>query len=77
MSQTRKSAIPETGPRGGRTTVTKSGMVRKAVYLHHEEWEQLRRQAFEENRPTSEIFRDALRAYLAAARASERKRRRA
>jgi len=49
------------GPRGGETTVTKSGMVRKTLWLHAEEAEALRLRAFEERRPESEIVREALR----------------
>jgi len=39
-------------------------MIRKAVYLHPDEAEALRRRAFEERRPASEIIRELLRQYL-------------
>ena len=52
------------GPRGGETTVTKSGMVRKTMWLHGEEAEALRLRSFEERRAESEIVRVALRQYL-------------
>jgi hypothetical protein len=52
------------GPRGGETTVTKSGMVRKTLWLHGEEAEALRLRAFKERRPESEMVREALRAFL-------------
>jgi hypothetical protein len=52
------------GPRGGETTVTKSGMVRKTIWLHGEEAEVLRNQAFKDRRTESEIIREALRAFL-------------
>jgi len=52
------------GPRGGRHTVTKTGLVRKTFNLHRDEWEALRRRAFEEERPASEIVREMLRKYL-------------
>lgn len=35
------------GPRGGKTTVTKSGLIRTVVYLHPDERDALRRAAFE------------------------------
>lgn len=52
------------GPRGGKTTVTDSGMVRKTIWLHEDEAEGLRRRAFEERRGESEIMREALRRFL-------------
>jgi hypothetical protein len=54
----------QTGPRGGETTVSKSGMVRKTLWLHGDEAEALRLRAFNDRRPESEIVREALRAYL-------------
>ena len=56
--------VPKTGPRGGTTTISKTGMMRKAVNLHHEDWERLRKRAFEERRPASELVREALRRYF-------------
>lgn len=53
-----------TGPRGGTTTVTDSGMVRKTVWLHADEAEELRKRAFEERKGESEIVREALRRLL-------------
>ncbi len=63
-----KKRLPEAGPRGGKTTISKSGMVRKAIYLHHDEWEQLRRRSYEENRPASDIVRESLRLYFSQRR---------
>ena len=60
----KKSRPPTEGPRGGKTTVTKAGLIRSVVYLHPDEREALRRAAFEEDRPASEIMREALRAHL-------------
>lgn len=43
----RKSAPKQPqGPRGGVTTVTKSGMVRKTLWLHEDEAEALRERAY-------------------------------
>jgi predicted DNA-binding protein len=39
-------------------------MMRKAINLHHEEWETLRRLSYEENRAASDIVREALRLYF-------------
>lgn len=52
------------GPRGGATTVSKSGMVRKNLWLHGDEAEALRAQAYHERLPESAIVRSALRMYL-------------
>jgi len=60
----RPNTAKPVGPRGGETTVTKSGMVRKTIWLHSEEAETLRLRAFEERRAESEIVRAALRLYL-------------
>ena len=54
----------QTGPRGGITTITKSGMVRKTMWFNPDEAEALRRRAFEERRPESELVREALRRFL-------------
>ncbi len=59
-----KPTKPQTGPRGGETTVSKSGMVRKTLWVHGDEAEALRQRAFKERRAESEIVREALRAYL-------------
>lgn len=60
----KRTQTPTEGPRGGKTTVTKSGLIRAVVYLHPDEREALRRAAFEEDRPASEIMREALRQHL-------------
>lgn len=60
----KSSKKPTEGPRGGKTTVTKSGLIRTVVYLHPDERDALRRAAFEEDRPASEIMREALRRHL-------------
>jgi hypothetical protein len=52
------------GPRGGKTTVTDSGLVRKTIYFHADEAEALRVKAFENRRSESEIVRDAVRRFL-------------
>jgi hypothetical protein len=52
------------GPRGGETTVSKSGMVRKTVWLHADEAEALRERAFRERRSEAEILREGLRRVL-------------
>lgn len=43
--------------------ITSSG-VRKNLWLHRDEAEALRRAAFEQRRPESEIIREALRRFL-------------
>lgn len=53
-----------TGPRGGKTTITETGLVRKTIWLHTDEAEALRRRAFDDRRSESEIVREALRLLL-------------
>jgi hypothetical protein len=57
-------AKENTGPRGGKTTVTKTGLVRKTFWLHRDEEKALRLRAFEDQRSESEIVREALRQIL-------------
>jgi len=52
------------GPRGGTTTLTKSGMVRKNFWLPVDEAEELRLKAFQERRSEADIIRAALRDVL-------------
>lgn len=70
MNRRKTAKPPEIGPRGGKTTISKSGMMRKAINLHHDEWEKLRWLSYQENRPASDIVREALRMYF---RATEKK----
>jgi len=60
----KKTGRSPEGPRGGRTTVSASGMVRKTLWLHSDEAEALRELAYKERRPESEIMREALRRFL-------------
>jgi hypothetical protein len=60
----KKTLPPQTGPRGGETTVTKSGMIRKTLWIHHDEAEALRERAYRERRAESDIMREALRQLL-------------
>lgn len=52
------------GPRGGTTTVTESGMVKKNLWIPREEAELLREKAFHERRSEADIIREGLRAVL-------------
>ena len=61
MGTTRR---PFEGPRGGKTTVTKSGLVRTVVYLHPDERKALKMAAAERDVSGSDIMREALRAHL-------------
>jgi hypothetical protein len=51
----------EQGPRGGKTTVTPGGLLKKTVYLDPEEWAALKKKSYEEDRPVSEILRQLIR----------------
>jgi len=57
-------ATKRLGPRGGLTTVNKSGMVRKTIWLNGDEAETLRERAYHDRRGESEIVREALRKFL-------------
>lgn len=50
-----------TGPRGGKTTLTPGGLLKKTVYLDQEEWEALRKKSYEEQRPISDLIRSLIR----------------
>lgn len=55
----------KTGPRGGRTTVSKSGLlVRKAFLIGWEENDALRRASFETGLAEADLVRRALRTYF-------------
>ena len=53
------------GPRGGESTISKTGMIRITLWLHADEAEALRVKAFKERRTQAEILRDGLRRVLA------------
>ncbi len=48
------------GPRGGVTTRTRGGMVKKNLWLPEEMAETLRQKAFDERRSEADIIREAL-----------------
>ncbi|MGH7339232.1 MAG: hypothetical protein ACREKH_01950 [Candidatus Rokuibacteriota bacterium] len=52
------------GPRGGTTTISESGMIRKNLWLSAELCEALRHKAFEERRTEADIIKEALRRML-------------
>jgi metal-responsive CopG/Arc/MetJ family transcriptional regulator len=52
------------GPKGGETTKTPGGLQRVAVLLTEEQYEALRRLAYERQASQSEIVREALDDYL-------------
>ena len=59
-----------TRPKAGTTTTeTPGGFLRKQIYLQREEWNALRKLAFEEERSHSDIVREALRKFLGLSKA--------
>jgi hypothetical protein len=62
------------GPRGGTTTVTRSGMVKKNLWIPREEAEALRHKAFAERRSEAEIIREGLSLMLSPRRRPRRAR---
>lgn len=51
---------PETGPRGGTTTVTSSGLVKKNLWIPARDAERLRRVAYELRTSEADIVRQGL-----------------
>lgn len=49
------------GPKGGKTTFTPGGLLKKTIYLDSQEWEALRKKSYGENRPISELIRELIR----------------
>lgn len=64
MDDEREDGGPVLGPRGGTTTVTESGMVKKNLWVPAALAEELRQRAFAERRAEAEIVREALRRHL-------------
>jgi len=54
------AAKSRTGPRGGTTTLTDSGMVKKNLWIPWEVAEGLRQKAFDERRSEADIIREGL-----------------
>ncbi len=52
------------GRKGRQPQVSPHGLVRRVISLHLDEDEMLRRKAFDERRPVTELVREAVRAYL-------------
>jgi hypothetical protein len=52
------------GPRGGTSTIYKSGLLRKTAYFYEEEWEAIRRAAYDRDVSYTDIIREAIRAYF-------------
>ena len=53
-----------TGPKGGTSTVYKSGLLRKTAYFYEDEWEAIRKAAYDRDVSYTDIIREAVRAYL-------------
>lgn len=52
------------GPKGGRTTTTSGGLIRKGFLVTREQAEELRERAHRERTSESELVRDALEDFL-------------
>ncbi len=65
MKQKQEAPHPghPTGPRGGKTTITVGGHIRKTLYLGPEEAESLRQDAFTQRRRESDVLREIIRQY--------------
>jgi hypothetical protein len=50
-----------TGPKGGKTTHTPGGFLKKTIYFDSEEWEALRKKGYEEHRAISDLIRELIR----------------
>ena len=67
-----RQAPKRSTPRQGTTTITTGGLHRKTVYFSDEEWEAIRRHAFEKDRAYTDIIREAVRRLLGVKAASNR-----
>ena len=65
MKEKREAPHPgrPTGPRGGTTTITVGGHIRKTLYLGPEEAERLRQDAFTQRRRESDVLREIVRQF--------------
>lgn len=59
-AESKSKAKVAKGPRGGTTTVTKSGLVKKNLWLHRDDAEALRQKAYAEGKTEAEIIRAGL-----------------
>jgi|GEM_PF-1039855 len=55
---------PALGPRGGKTTISPGGLMRKTFYLGPEEEELLRQEAFRLRRSEGDIVRELIRLHF-------------
>jgi len=64
MAKRKKEQTPSVGPRGGTTTRTPTGMVKKNRWISVEDYERLRRLAFETRKSEADLIRLGLSAVL-------------
>jgi len=53
------------------TTITPGGLLRKTVYFGEDEWLAIKKKAYFEDRPYTDIVREAVRGFLGLPKASE------
>ena len=56
--------LMKTGPRGGLSTVFPSGLVRKTCYFYDDQWEAIRKAAYDRDMSYAEVLRLAVEAWL-------------
>lgn len=64
MTNSSSKQRPKQGPRGGTTTVSAAGMVRKNLWINFAEDDALRQVAFDQRRSQTEVIRAGLRLAL-------------
>jgi hypothetical protein len=74
MRRSTKRKRTTVGPRGGATTVTTAGLVRKTVYFDPDEWRAIRREGLEKDLSCTEIVRRAVRRALGMQEPDQRRR---
>ncbi len=52
------------GPRGGEKATTPGGLLRKTAYFKSEEWQAIRRRAFETETTAADVIRQSVRSFL-------------
>jgi len=65
--KTRAKTVPAI--RKSRTTITPGGLLRKTVYFGEDEWLAIKKKAYMEDRPYTDVVREAVRDFLGLSKA--------
>ncbi len=62
--KTSKATVAKPVIRKSKTTITPGGLLRKTVYFGENEWRAIKKKAYMEDRPYTDIVREAVRDFL-------------